>query len=320
MFNYFLAFLLGNKVAFGALVLAFMILIGTAIESISPKHVKVKRRIIQKDSKLAIYAENIVSKLPMFISLRNHMRIQLGLVTSKNDNKNEFYANMMVFGLIGLAIAESVGVLFIGIPGIFKPFLVILGLVIPYMIANIYINVKRKKVYNYFPELVSVYISKYQSSKNIKEALRMSIPDLPIVLRHEIKRLTNSMNSSTSYNKALDEFDARINYIMCTAFVALLKTGYTTNGDIIESLMELETYISQERLEEQRKIEQLKDKKINLYLFIGAMPISYYAIVSKLQERAINFYWHTVQGQAVMGGCILFSIVTIVFIIVEDSL
>lgn len=320
MLNYFINILYINKTALCAFLLALLILVRVIVESISPKRVKVKRRVIQKNSKMVTFIEKTMSKAPILNQMKEHIRVQLGLVTSKSNSKNEYYANITVFFLISFAIIEAVIIAFTRIPAIFKPLLAILGLVIPYLIINLFIKSRRKKIYNDFPQLVSIYVSKYQITKNTKEALRKSIPDLPNTLRHEIKRLTNVMNASDSYDKALDEFDARVDYLMCTAFVAILKTGYKTNGDIIDSLMELESYIAQERLDEKKKEEQLKDKKWNLYFFIAAMPLAYYVIVSKFQDKAINFYWHTMQGQAVMAGCFIFSIIAIVLIIIEDSL
>lgn len=310
----------GNIPVLILLAFALITLLSIVFSMISPKRVKVKKRIMQQNSKFSQKIVNVINKVAILTKLRDFVRIQLGLITSKSDVKNEYYASMMVFYLGSFFIASFIVTLFLSMPLMFKPLILILCILVPHLFMVMYIKGKRKKIYNDFPELVSVFISKYVSTQNTKEALRKSIPDLPYSLRYEVKRLVNSMNHAESYFKALDEFDTRVNYVMCTAFVALLKAGYKTNNDIIQSLLDLEGYISQERLESQRKVEELKDKKANIYFLIACMVVTYFGMVNRLGDKATNFYWHTIQGQAVVAGCIIFSIVSITMIVVEDTL
>lgn len=300
--------------------IAVLTFIFTIISIIKPSRVKVRKRIIEQDSKFSMLAQKVINKITILARMKETISIQLGLVTAKSDIKNDLYASVIVISILGFFSATLVLVAFLDIPILFKPLVLVSCVVIPYAIVTMIIRKKRKKIYNDFPELVSVFIAKYASTRNIKESLRKSIPDLPYTLRHEVKRLVNSMNHADNYFKTLDQFDIRVNYIMCTAFVALLKAGYKTNHDIIQSLLDLESYISQERLEEHRKVEQLKDKKANLYFLMIAMVGAYFGIVNRLGEKAINFYWHTIQGQLILAGCVIFSILTIVVIMLEESL
>lgn len=300
---------------------AFLLAVSNIFTSINPKHIKVKKRLITQDSRLIEIARKVISKNIILSKLNDRIRIQLGLITSKGEVKNEIYAVRIMISLFMFIIVESTYIVFFTkYPFLFKPLLILLGIIIPYVLIDAYLRTLRKRIYNDFPELVSIFITKYASKRNVKEALKRSIPELPKNLRYEVKRLVNTMNHAESYYRALDEFDERVNYVMCTAFVALIKTAFKTNADIIENLMELENYIAQERLESQRKVEQLKEKKMNLYLIMAAMPGAYYLIVNRLQEKAINFYWHTIMGQTVIGLSILFSIITIVAILLEDHL
>lgn len=310
----------GNIFTLCLVELAFLILFFTLMSIISPKRVKVRKRIIQQDSKFALFTEKVIGKSIILTKMKETIRIQVGLVSSKSDHKNHYYASVTVFVILGLALVEAVAIMIAPIPIVFKPLSIIVGFVFPYMFVTAYITGRRKRIYNDFPELVSIFIAKYAGNKNIKEGLKKSIPDLPNSLRHEIKRLINSMNTAEDYTKTLDEFEIRVNYVMCTAFVAILKTAYKTNTDIISSLLELETYISQERLENQRKVEQLKDKKGNIYMLIGAIVVTYFGVVSRLQEKAINFYWHTLTGQALMGAAFICCIAAIGGILLEDYL
>lgn len=319
-FTEYISFITGNLTVLVLLALALMILFTVIISTITPKRVKVKKRIMQQNSKFSQRIVNVIDKIAILSKLRDFVRIQLGLITAKSDVKNEYYASMLVFYLGSFFIASSLATFFISIPLMFKPLLIILIIIVPHLFMAMYIKSKRKRIYNDFPELVSVFISKYVSTQNTKEALRKSIPDLPYSLRYEVKRLVNSMNHAESYFKALDEFDTRVNYVMCTAFVALLKAGYKTNNDIIQSLLDLEGYISQERLESQRKVEELKDKKANIYFLIASMVVTYFGMVNRLGDKATNFYWHTIQGQTIVAACIVFSIIAFAMIIVEDTL
>ena len=319
-FNELIDFMLGNITVLFLLGIAFLILLFTVFSIINPKRVKVKKRIMQQDSAFSQRVDKLINKVGFLTKIRESIRIQLGLVTSKSEVRNEYYASVMVFSIMMLFACALVITLFIDIPLMFKPLLLLICVLTPYLLMTIYVKARRKKIYNDFPELVSVFIAKYASTQNTKEALRKSIPDLPYSLKHEVKRLVNSMNHAESYFKALDEFDMRVNYVMCTAFVALLKAGYKTNHDIIHSLLDLESYISQERLESHRKVEELKDKKANIYFLIVSMIVTYFGMVNRLGEKAINFYWHTMQGQMVVAACIIFSIISIAVIAIEDAL
>lgn len=320
MLNEILYHVISNKASLILLGVAFIVLVFTLLSSLSPSRVRVKRRVIQQDSKLSGFAVKLISKSSMLEKIKNNIRVQLGLITSKSDSKNDYYASFTVFILIILALVALVFIILSDIPIMIKPLLYIGSIIIPYFFISVFLKGRRKRIYNDFPEFVSIYITKYVSIKNTKEALRKSIAETPLSIRHEIKRLVNSMNNSDDYYKALDEFDTRVDYVMCTAFVALLKTGYKTSTDIIPSLLDLETYIAQERLENQRKGEQLKDKKANLYFLMIGMAGAYYFISTKFGERAMNYYWHTIQGQGIIAGCIISAVVTILVIIIEDSL
>lgn len=320
MANQIIHYIISTPVTLVLLGTAFLLSFFTILAIIKPKRVKVKKRIIEQDSKVLKLVERVISKIPILTKMKNSIRIQLGLLTSKSDVKNELYASIIIVAILGLFSISLILVVFLKIPILFKTLILILCIIIPYEIIIIIIKRRRKRIYNDFPELVSVFIAKYASTRNTKESLRKSIPDIPYTLRHEIKRLVNSMNHADHYFKALDEFDTRVNYLMCTAFVALLKAGYKTNNDIIQSLLELENYISQERLEEQRRIEQSKDKNENLYFLMFAMIVVYFFIVNKVGEKAINFYWHTIQGQMILAGCIGFSILALIVMMIEDSI
>lgn len=318
--NELVGFMLRNLIVLLLLGIAFVILLLTVISIIMPKRVKVKKRIMQQDSVFSKKIDQLINKIGFLSKMRNSIRIQLGLVTSKSELKNEYYANIIVFSIVILFTVVLFITFFINIPIIFKPLLLIICILIPYLFVTIYIKSKRKRIYNDFPELVSVFIAKYAGTQNTKEALRKSIPDLPHSLKYEIKRLVNSMNHAESYFKALDEFDMRVNYVMCSAFVSILKAGYMTNHDIIYSLLDLENYICQERLKEQIKVEELKDKKANIYFLIVSMIVVYFGMVNRMGQKAINFYWHTIQGQAVLAACIILSIISMIVIAIEDTL
>lgn len=312
--------LFNNKVTLALLGVASLILITTGLSILKPKRVKVKRRIIEEDSKFSNFIDNVIGKNIFLSKIKEFIRIKLGLTTSKSDVKNGFYATLIIFSILSLFIIAVISTFILKISLMFKFIVLISSILIPFIIISFYIKIKRKKIHSDFPELVSVFIAKYATTRNIKEALKKSIPDLPISLRHEIKRLVNSMNHAESYFKALSEFDSRVDYIMCTAFIALLKTGYKTNTNIIESLLELENYISQERQEAEDKAEDIRDKKNNIYFLIGAIAVSYFFIVNRLGHTAINFYWHTIEGQLVIAGSIMFSLIAIIAIILEENI
>jgi len=313
--------IINNLFAKILILISILMILSTIYSMIMPKRVKVKKRLAQQDSKYIVYADNFISKIEFLENIRNRVKINLGLITSKSENKNKLYATiLMIFAFIFILAEFFLIIYFLNAPLFIEILLFIVSAILPYFFINIYIKSKKKQIYNDFPQLVSLFISKYASSNNIKESFRKCLDDIPKSLKHEIKRLINSMTTSEGYNTALDDFDARVDYTMCTAFVALIKGAYKTNTDIIENLMELENYISQERLESQRKVEQLRDKKWNLYFLMGSMVIAYFAMTKVFKEKAINFYWHTIEGQTVISACIIFSIIVIGALIIEDKI
>jgi len=67
-------------------------------------------------------------------------------------------------------------------------------------------------------------------------------------------------------------------------------------------------------------LNELKEKKANLYLIMAGIPGAYFASIYVLQEQASNFYWYTIGGQTLLILDIAFIIIAAIGIQIEENI
>ena len=294
---FMIEFLINNKIFF-LLILISLILIFTS--TINKKVTLKKRKGEMKNSKIFEWLSTYIDKNKFIANQRNKLTINLALITNKSHKNNKIIANNIISAYVSFFII-TILISFLFIKNLI--FIIIVSLfiiIIPLWYMIIFFKKKRLKARNDFGEVVSIFTTHFAYEKNILNALNSSKGEIPETHKYEFIRLITSMQADTDYINAVNEYENRINYTLCSVFCEILKSSMFNTDGTLEGLIELENLISIEKKSQQIRVNKLDKRKNNIYLWIFLnfvfLAINY-ALLGSLVIK--EFFLHTFAGQLI---------------------
>lgn len=274
------------------------------------RKVTLKRRKSVRNMRNIKILSVIIEKIPFALKLRNKLSIDLAVITKKEKRYNLKYAEILIVMIVFIfctSLVLSIILLRYAVLVIFVP---ILSTLISIMILLKIIEVSRKRLKNDIPEIILIFTSKFAVTENVLRSLQESMKFIPDTHKYEFTRLITAMASAEDYVSALEEYKTRINDPFCDNFVELLKTNYIRNENILQGLVELQTYIATAKKIELTRHNELYDQRLNLYLGIVFVLFSMCLDIYLLGDFCVDYYFET------FGGLLL-TIVTFSWIIIS---
>lgn len=310
--------ILDSPVAVAFIVLALIFFISTIMPEIRLfNNVKVKKKVVYTSSRIQTLKE-LILKSSTLRKIHNRLTIKIGLIKLCSEKECEdiavkyivAYILEIVILMMLTLILKTINTLFIDI----------MCLAAPLLIFNTKIAISRSKLKDEFINFIGVFTLKYSSTKSVKDALSQTIPEVSENMRVHLIRLVNSMNTNASREKAFTDFSDRMNYIMCSSFVAIINSANTSSDNLLPSLLKLENQIINERTKE-RKLNQKYSERKNELLFWVLINIAIYICYFYFSPQIANsFFIYSGLGQALLIGNVLYIIVVILILLVEKHI
>jgi Flp pilus assembly protein TadB len=307
-----------NMLIFFLFIIAFLLIISSLLYT--GKRVGLKKTRSIKYIKAYKNVEELIDRFSFLKRQRDRITTDLALITSKDDKTNEKIANYIfyIFSCVSIILfaISLIAVKFLILKFVLPSILVVLII----FVFNIEVSRRKRKAQNTFGKVINVYTRKYSKHLEIRKAFQDSIKHIPTIHQYEFTRLISSMTSPSQYEKALNNYAKRINTPLAFSFIELLLVSLYDNKNILLGLIDLENLIASEKKAEKRKANRLQDKKSNIYLamfcMIGAIIVTYFFLGSS----ALNFYFNTFTGQALILLSLVVVAITLLCLYVYDRI
>lgn len=305
-------------------IVGILIIISQFISFKGERKVTVERRTSKNSSYqstvIRTFLMKFISKNEWLSKSRDTLQFNLGYLLSSSDRKNKELATVYLTNYIIFCVTEMA--IIILIPKML--ILVKLGIILTLLLLQSFIyrfviNGKKLTLVNYFPLMLSPFITNYVDTHNINETFSKSLSEVPDCYKLHIKRIINEVYSGISLTKALESLDKRVDYALCSSFVAIIRGSNATDRDISDNLISLELLIATDRANYKKNKDLLKDKKVNIFFWIGCILAELIFMGNYFKTYTGNYFLTTIEGQALLIGSVFAIAFAIILIIIADK-
>ena len=171
--------------------------------------------------------------------------------------------------------------------------LLAIGLVIPWMLFNIFYEAQLAKMIKQLPQAIDEFASSYRKSNKVFNALKDSYQYMPKVVSKEFERLYKSYN--IDFEEGVEYFRARVKNDWAGIFASLLLINYTKGGTIISQLDDLNTEIENDIIAKDRVRSKMLGFKLVALSSLLLIVLAIFA--NMMMSESAKEYYMNVAGQ-----------------------
>lgn len=241
-----------------------------------------------------------------------------GYFSSASEKKNRIKAEEFIIRILGFNLLIVIAIMIYNLEFAAKLLIIFTIFILEYIYINSLIMKRKTKLKDEFHILVREFIESFVISKNVTLAFEESSSKLSAAYQIHVNRLVNQLNSASGYDDAFRIFDRRIDYSMCSCFISVVKSAFSTQKDVIQNLLELQQMLSDDRIEEKKNLNKLSVANNNIILWI-VMCILGILIIGTIQATSSgNYFLTTLLGQKLLLVTIVFVLAGILAIKIAD--
>lgn len=242
----------------------------------------------------AIKAVYSLKSVPFLYSIQTKIANKFAITNTGTRQENEKYA-LYVMAFIGI-MATAI------ICGLWRfvnqyPYAIILllaiGIVIPWMLFNIFYEAQLAKMIKQLPQAIDEFASSYRKSNKVFNALKDSYQYMPKVVSKEFERLYKSYN--IDFEDGVEYFRARVKNDWAGIFASLLLINYTKGGTIISQLDDLNTEIENDIIAKDRVRSKMLGFKLVALSSLLLIVLAIFA--NMMMSESAKEYYMNVAGQ-----------------------
>ncbi len=242
----------------------------------------------------AIKAVYSLKSVPFLYSIQTKIANKFAITNTGTKQENEKYA-LYVMAFIGIMAAAI-------ICGLWRfvnqyPYAIILllaiGIVIPWMLFNIFYEAQLAKMIKQLPQAIDEFASSYRKSNKVFNALKDSYQYMPKVVSKEFERLYKSYN--IDFEEGVEYFRARVKNDWAGIFASLLLINYTKGGTIISQLDDLNTEIENDIIAKDRVRSKMLGFKLVALSSLLLIVLAIFA--NMMMSESAKEYYMNVAGQ-----------------------
>ncbi len=242
----------------------------------------------------AIKAVYSLKSVPFLYSIQTKIANKFAITNTGTKQENEKYA-LYVMAFIGIMAISIV----YGLWGFVNqyPYAIILllaiGIVIPWMLFNIFYEAQLAKMIKQLPQAIDEFASSYRKSNKVFNALKDSYQYMPKVVSKEFERLYKSYN--IDFEEGVEYFRARVKNDWAGIFASLLLINYTKGGTIISQLDDLNTEIENDIIAKDRVRSKMLGFKLVALSSLVLVVLAIFA--NMMMSESAKEYYMNVAGQ-----------------------
>lgn len=242
----------------------------------------------------AIKAVYSLKSVPFLYSIQTKIANKFAITNTGTKQENEKYA-LYVMAFIGIM---AIGIVY-GLWGFVNqyPYAIILllaiGIVIPWMLFNIFYEAQLAKMIKQLPQAIDEFASSYRKSNKVFNALKDSYQYMPKVVSKEFERLYKSYN--IDFEEGVEYFRARVKNDWAGIFASLLLINYTKGGTIISQLDDLNTEIENDIIAKDRVRSKMLGFKLVALSSLVLVVLAIFA--NMMMSESAKEYYMNIAGQ-----------------------
>lgn len=296
-------------------IIGIMIIISDFIKINSMRKVTLKNRTTKNDKKFLKLINNFIksmlNKSNLYLKLLDIMHFNIGYFSAESESKNREKSEKLLIRWITIDVIIFLSILLYPVIWVAKILSIFVVILFEYSILKGIINKKKEKLKDQFPILVREFIEGYALTNNVKAAFEYVVKEVPPIYQIHINRLITQLSSTSTVDEAFMYFNRRISYSMCSSFISIVQSAYSTKKNIINRLIEYQEFLNEETVSNKYKKTKIKSVSNNIVLWIVAIIVELYGVGTAAKTSTGNFFFTTSQGQSLL----FISIISIVFAI-----
>ena len=178
------------------------------------------------------------------------------------------------------------------------------GLGLPRWVIGFLARRRAKKFVAGFADASDIIVRGIKSGLPVHECLQVIARESPEPLAGEFRRLVDGVGHGLTMEQALEKMYARMPLPELRFFTIVLGIQQKTGGNLAEALNNLSTVLRSRKLMRE-KIKALSGEANASAMIIGSLPPAVVGLISLTTPSYLNPLFHTVQGQMILGGALV---------------
>lgn len=298
-----------------------IVLITLSLFSLTSRKVSLKKRTTNE--KAGGFRNSIYNKMEEinFISkLVDKFQYIYGYFTSESELNNRIKAKKFIINIIFVNMVVIGAIILLPMSTLIKVITYIIILLGQYMFINSNIKTKKQKLRDGFHILVREFIEGYAIKKEVKYAFEYAVKELNPIYQVHVNRLIVQLSSVTAAEKAFSLFNKRVDYHMCSVFLSLVQSAYSSNKNINENLLMLQDMINQERKETKENKRKIKNAANGNIFWILCCLVEIVGVGYACKTSTGNYFLTTSLGQTLFISTLAACVLSFVGIKMADSI
>ena len=300
-----------------AAVLGFVTIGGVAMAFASPGNSRTLKRAQQITDRTRVSAVRSRAAAPDPVLRRKQI-----LKTLKDEERRQRKASLsmaarlqqaglpitpLVFWLIsgGLGAAVLLAAIILGQ----KPLIGLMlgigaGLGLPRWVVSFMAGRRAKRFVEAFADATDIIVRGIKSGLPVHECLQVIARESPEPLASEFRRLVDGVAHGMTLEQGLDRMYARMPLQELKFFAIVLSIQQKTGGNLAEALSNLSQVLRARKLMRE-KIKAMSGEAVASAGIIGSLPPGVVIMISVTTPNYLAPLFHTVQGQLILGGAVI---------------
>lgn len=313
-----------SRIPIIVLIIGTLIIVSDFIELNSFRKVTLKQRTKKKRGLIYKLLNNTLIKFlhksNSYNKLLDKIQYNMGYFSSDSEVNNRKKADKFIIKVILFNIVVIGFILLRNELLISKLVSISVFILFQYLIINTTIDRKRNKLREYFPILVREFIEGYTLTNNVRSSFEHAVKEIHPVYKVHVNRLITQLNSTSTIENAFNYFSNRVGDPMCSNFVSLVQSAYSTKNNVLENLIEFQSMLNKDLVTDKGKKMKLKSFGNNIMLWIVALIVEIYIVGNKMDTITGNFFFTTMTGQNLLLMSIVAIIIALVSMKIADSI
>lgn len=312
-----------SKIPIFLFALGLFILSLNLINILSSRKVTLKERTGNKNNAVFNVLSNLIlkgfRKKDSYNKMLDRAQFIYGYFSPTSEKANRDKAEVVIFNTVLINLFIIIVLLFIDVLWVVKLFTIVLIFAFEYIYISTAISKKKGQLKQQFPIIVREFIEGYVLTSNVRASFEYSVKELSPIYQVHVNRLINQLSSVTGSEEAFKYFSKRIDYSMASVFISLVQSAYATKKNVVENLLELQTMLSEETVEEKLRKNKMASAKNTIFLWISVCIIELFAVGYYAKTSTGNYFLTTSLGQMLLMSTICSIIMAIACIKVSES-
>lgn len=304
-------------------ILGILIILSDFIQFNSMRKVSLKNRTnIKNKTVLRVlnnYLLKLLNKSDLYVKAIDIIQFNIGYFSAQSEIKNRQNSEKILVRGLSINLIIILMILLYKTLWIAKFLAIFVVFLIEYMLIKTSISKKRQKLKEQFPILVREFIEGYALTNNVKAAFEHIVKEIPPVYQVHVNRLINHLSSTSKVDEAFLYFNNRIGYSMCSSFISIVQSAYSTKRNIIDRLIEFQELLNEEVISNKSKKAKIKTVSNNIALWIIVIVVEIYAAGMVAKTSTGNYFFTTSNGQSLLFFSIISILLALVCIRISES-